>query len=726
MYQGPQLFLNLFNNLAIFIVLIFLFGMLCRMRLPNPWVRQLLMGLLFGATILCVMVVRLRVAEGVVVDQRNAIIVLATLFGGPLSGLISVCFASGMRLAIGGIGVLSGIAGTMLSFVAGMVLRRWNGKERSPAFFVLGSLFATLVILPGFLVYEDLATGWALLQRMALPYGLAIFLGMTLVGMLLQREQNRFHGELRLAASERKYRQLYENLIDIDFEVDTDGNIRMVSPSIQTIAGYQPDEVTGRRMTDFFHSPDDSLQLLSAILSHGHVENYQARLHRKDGEDIWVSINGGLILDEQGVARGVRGLARDISGIKRAEEEKARLEQSLLRSQKMEALGTLAGGIAHDFNNILAGIVGYAEIVKHDLDAIAPARSMQHLDNILAATDRARDLIRRILVSSRRSEVERQPVSLLQVMEDVIVLIRASLPTTIAIEKAFEAEAVVLADPAQMHQVIMNLCTNAGHAMQHRGGVLTLGLGEVVLDEEFTRHHEGMEPGPFVRMEVSDTGKGIPEDQLPQIFDPFFTTKTKGEGTGLGLAMVHGIVSTMGGLVTVESREGLGTSFIIYLPRFEGAVVNAPVHLPTLRGGREHIVYVDDDPFLVDIGTQTLEKAGYTVTPFADSVQAYAYLEEHRQQVHLLVTDLTMPLVTGLDLAAMLKRLDASVPVILCTGHSEGLTPEHFAHCGVDAVLLKPISIRTLAGKVRAVLDRQGMTRPGIVDGGTGRKARLK
>ena len=188
----------------------------------------------------------------------------------------------------------------------------------------------------------------------------------------------------------------------------------------------------------------------------------------------------------------------------------------------MEALGTLAGGIAHDFNNILAGIVGYAEIVKRDLDAAAPAPSTQHLDNILAADDRARDLIRRILAISRQSEVERQPVSLRQVMEDVIVLIRASLPTTIAIEKALEAEGVVLADPAQMHQVIMNLCTNAGYAMQHSGGLLTLGLGEVILDEEFTRHHKELEPGPIVRMEVSDTGKGIPRGSAAPDFRSLF------------------------------------------------------------------------------------------------------------------------------------------------------------------------------------------------------------
>jgi PAS domain S-box-containing protein len=538
--------------------------------------------------------------------------------------------------------------------------------------------------------------------------------------MLLQREQNRIRGELRLAASERKYRQLYENLVDVDFEVDPDGIVQMVSPSIQAIIGYCPEEVIGQPITNYYFSLEDRRRLLQEISQHGRVENFQVRFRRKDGEAIWISINAGLILDEQGLARGVRGLARDISKIKQAEEEKARLEQSLLRSQKMEALGTLAGGIAHDFNNILAGIVGYAEIIKRDLGAAAPARAKQHLDNILAAADRARALIKRILAISRQSEVERQSVSLRQVMEDVVVLMRASLPATIAVELHLKAEAVVLADPAQMHQVIMNLCTNAGHAMKAGGGTLSLGLDEVTLDEAFTSHHQNLEPGAFVRIEVRDTGKGIPEPLLPRIFDPFFTTKTKGEGTGLGLAMVHGIVTALHGLVTVESREEQGTSFIIYLPRAGDAVASAPDFETPLPGGREHIVFVDDDPFLVDIGTQILQGLGYRVTAFTDSLQARVYLDEHWQEVDLLVADLTMPKVTGLDLAGVLQGRAVGVPVLLCTGHSEGLTPEQFARGGVDEVLLKPVSARTLAGKVRAVLDQRRMTRPGASQGPTG------
>ncbi len=564
------LFYNLFNNLAIFIVLVALYGFVHKALLGRPSARQVLMGLLFGLATLGCMTIRLNVAEGVIVDQRNAMITLSTLFGGPVSGLMTVVMAAALRIHLGGAGIVSGITGMLLAFTAGAVLRLWPGK-RTALFFVWGSLFATLLILPGFLLVGELANGWALLKKMTVPYGLAIFLGIGCVGVLLQREENGIEAELRLKLSERRYRQLYESIVDISFEVNHRGVIQMVSPSVETILGYRPSEVIGQAIVDFYSEPEQRSVFLEAIHGNGAVDNFQVQFRRKGGGDVWLSINAHLIFDDLGRPTGTHGIARDISRIKKAEEEKALLERSLVQSQKMEAIGTLAGGIAHDFNNILAGIMGYAELMQRDLARASTSRFNEYLRNILFASERAQHLIRQILAFSRQSPTVMQPVRMRQVIEEVILLIRASLPTTIAIETRLRSESCVIADQVQMHQVLMNLCTNAGQAMKHQGGTLTIRLDDVVLDQQIADCHQRLEPGPFVRIQVSDTGQGIPEHIRDRIFDPFFTTKPQGEGTGLGLSMVHGIISAMKGCILVESTEGRGSCFTLYLPRTEEA-----------------------------------------------------------------------------------------------------------------------------------------------------------
>jgi len=591
-----------------------------------------------------------------------------------------------------------------LSLISGVLWRRWK-HERDLIYFAVGGGVATIAVLPGFLFVEDLATGWLLMQRLALPYGLAIFLCIFFVGWLLEREDNRLDAENKLTLSEKRYRQLYESMVDISFEVDTAGIIQIISPSVTKILAYTPAEVIGTPIVDYYAIPEDREIFLQLVAQGGTVENFQVQMLHKNGKKVWLSVNGQLLCGEQGQTVGLHGLARDISKSMRAKKEREQLEQSLMESRRMESIGTLAGGIAHDFNNILGGIIGYAEIMQRHLGAHHFPELEQCVKNILLAGERAQNLIRQILAFSRRADLEIKPVLVRQVIKDVVVLMRASLPATIAIEQHLDTESCVQADKVQVHQVVMNLCTNAGHAMKEHGGILAISLDDVALEQPFVRKYKGVMPGDYVRLQVSDSGKGIAPKQLEHIFDPFYTTKKKGEGTGLGLSMVHGIISAMGGIITVDSLEGLGTRFTIYLPKTPLCEQNEPL-CTELPSGTEHVVLVDDDPFLTDIGKAVLSELGYKVSLFNNSRDALQFILDNRGSIDLVLTDMTMPEMTGLDLAGWLRANRVNLPVILCTGYSEGLGEEEMDQAGIRTCLIKPVTAQQLAMAVRQSLDK--------------------
>ena len=394
----------------------------------------------------------------------------------------------------------------------------------------------------------------------------------------------------------------------------------------------------------------------------------------------------------------------DLTEIKRAQAESAKLEAQLRQSQKMEAVGTLAGGIAHDFNNILWGIIGFTEMAL--MDASEESELAENLNQVLAAGKRAKELVQRILDFSRTKERETTPVNLRPIVEDAAKLLRASLPSTIRIDLQISTTGTyVSADPTQIHQVLMNLGANARNAMEEQGGKLEIGLHPKDLEHPEVMTDGELSPGSYVEITVRDTGSGIEPDIIDRIFEPYFTTRRKGMGTGMGLAVVHGIVKSHSGAVKVESELGKGTVFRIFFPRIEQEIVDIEETAGTLEKGNERILFVDDEASLTRLAARMLGSLGYDVITKTNAMEALDLFRSGPEGFDLVVTDFTMPYMTGDKLAVELMAIRSGIPVILCTGYSEKLSAQKVSDLGIRALLLKPIVMKDLAQIVRKVLD---------------------
>jgi PAS domain S-box-containing protein len=398
----------------------------------------------------------------------------------------------------------------------------------------------------------------------------------------------------------------------------------------------------------------------------------------------------------------IAGIAIDLQHRIAAEKEKAELEARLQQAQRMEAIGTLAGGIAHDFNNILSAIIGYSEIAL--LDADQSGTTAESLRNVLVAAQRARDLVKQILTFSRQSDSEYKPVKLRFLVKEVAKLMRATLPATIEIVDDFQSQSNVMADATQLHQVIMNLCTNAAHAMRTKGGTLTLKLQDTQLDQTFARMHPGTNPGRYLELVVEDTGHGIPADMIDRIFFPFFTTKAQGEGTGLGLSVVDGVVKKHGGAVIVESHPDRGSRFHVYLPIIDSRTVERQEETGKPLQGTEKILFVDDEFFQADLARRLLESLGYSVVSVTDSLEALEVFRHDPDRFDLIITDMTMPRMTGEALSREIWSLRPAMPIVLCTGYSEQIEKERALQMGFKDFAMKPIVIEDLARIIRRAL----------------------
>ncbi|MBW2706697.1 MAG: response regulator, partial [Deltaproteobacteria bacterium] len=399
------------------------------------------------------------------------------------------------------------------------------------------------------------------------------------------------------------------------------------------------------------------------------------------------------------------------SNLEKMVEERTRAlansERQLQQVMKLQAIGTLAGGIAHDFNNILFPIVGYTELTMDDIPEDSQAR--QNLEEILKATNRAKELVQQILTFSRQNGQERKPLKVQSLIKEAVKLLRATIPSSIEIEcNVDEFCGLVKGDPTQIHQIIMNLCTNAYHAMQETGGKLEVSLKEIDISYEQSVERVGMKVGKHIELLVKDSGHGMNPQVIERIFEPYYTTKEQGKGTGLGLSVIHGIVKNHGGDITVSSQPGKGSSFKVYLPIIDEVEEETQTDEPLIEiNGKERILLIDDEQQIIDIERQILERLGYTVTSTTDSQEALEEFASQPDHFDLVITDMTMPKMTGDQLAQRMMDIKPQIPVILCTGFNETISEEKALAMGIDKFVMKPVVKEELASTIRKVLDNR-------------------
>lgn len=511
-----------------------------------------------------------------------------------------------------------------------------------------------------------------------------------------------------LKESEEKFRRaILMAPVPIMIHAD-DGEVIQINNSWTELTGYGHEDIP--TIDDW---TEKAYGIRKALVTGDINRLYDSEERVEEGEyEITTAGNAKIIWDFSSAPLGKQAdgrrlaisMARDVTGSRRAAAEKARLEDKLRQAHKMEAIGTLAGGIAHDFNNILATILGYAEMAKDD----APSGSTieEDLEEVMNAGFRAKELVKQILAFSRQAEKERIALRPAIIAKEAIKLLTSSIPATIEILQEIDpGGGMVLAAPIEIHQILMNLCTNAFHAMEETGGTLTITVKNAELDGKAFSHEPAMESGAYVMLSVRDTGPGIPPAIKDRIFDPYFTTKEIGKGTGMGLAITHGIVKSCGGIIQIDSKLGGGTAIDVYLPVAEGEVLPEAAAAEATPSGKERILFIDDDQLLAKMGKAMLERLGYAVTLRTGSIDALQAFQNQPDRFDLVLTDMTMPSMTGKDLARRMLQIRPDIPIILCTGYSAQIDEAKSRQIGIRAFAYKPLVKKDVARLIRKVLD---------------------
>lgn len=552
---------------------------------------------------------------------------------------------------------------------------------------------------------------------------------------------NRVEQETILLESEAFHRMLFEespNGISIQDFSATETPLQQIKDSgVKDVRSYlmaHPDEVdrlaglvklagVNQATVDLFHAPSaqhmlgplykvlkkkDRQHFIDQLVAFTSGEDrYEGEARNRDyhGKTLHLMIRKVVInRSENGLGKILASLV-DATQIKAAEKERHALMSQLQQSQKMEAIGNLAGGVAHDFNNILSIILGNAELSLKDIEPKNSA--FLNIQEIRGASLRAKEIVQQLLGFSRRTQQDMRSLRLMPLVQEALKFLRATIPTNIVIQsELLAADDVIRADATQIHQVMINLLTNASHAMEETGGNLTIQADNVTLRRAISESILPVRAGSYVRIVVTDTGMGISDELKGRIFEPYFTTKNVGKGTGMGLAVVHGIINTYGGGIVLKSRPDVGTTFELYFPLVNDLADEASSKKEAIPTGNERVLFVDDEEMIVEITEQILKRLGYRVQSCTDPAEALSLLKSQACEIDLLITDMTMPGLTGDQLVQRVRLLHPQLPVILCTGHSDSIPEHKFEDLGIAAVLHKPVELNTLAMSVRHVLDR--------------------
>jgi len=505
--------------------------------------------------------------------------------------------------------------------------------------------------------------------------------------------------EKLLHSSKEQWEKTFNAMNDAVTIQDSDMRILQANKATLEFFQLKEEDVIGKYCYELFQKQDFPCQECPQNEAARKLQTYASTMHYpKLGKSALVTFSPAM--DENGELEHFVHTAKDIT-------QQKKLENELIQAHKMEAIGTLAGGIAHDFNNILAAILGYSEMVKDDLPVGSHTRN--DINQVISAADRAKELVRQILTFSRKGVETSEPLQLELIIKDTLKLVRASLPTTVEIQESITPDCgSILANSTNIHQVLVNLCTNAFHAMKEEQGIITVKLAPLELTRREVMHETGVSEGSFVELTVRDNGCGMDKNTISRIFEPYFTTKEVGKGTGMGLALIHGIVQSCGGFIKIKSDLGRGTAFHVYFPAItEKSVAVQGGQAKSFPGGDERIMAVDDEKIIASMYQGTLSRLGYTVTTYNSSEEALEVFRSSPDSFDLIITDQTMPNLSGTELTRKILQIRKKIPVILCTGYSTMVSEEKATEVGVDRFVMKPVSRSDLATVVREVLDNR-------------------
>ncbi|MCF6188806.1 MAG: response regulator, partial [Desulfobulbaceae bacterium] len=525
--------------------------------------------------------------------------------------------------------------------------------------------------------------------------------GEELLYSIIHDITDRKRAENAIRKSEEQWDRTFNSFADIVTLQDIDFRLVKVNQAVCDYLNVSRKEIVGRYCYELFHGAGEPCHDCPLLETKETFEPYSREMRHEKLEKTFL-VSAAPVFDEQGKLEYIAHVAKDIT-------QQKQLEAELFQAHKLEAVGTLAGGIAHDFNNILSAIIGYAEFIQ--MEVPPESQSGKDVRVLIEATRRATDLVKQILTFSHKSGTKKHPLRPYLIVREALKMIRATMPTSIAIEKHIDPDCgTILVNPTQLHQIIVNLCTNARQAMADEKGFLHVDLySRELSDLALPPGHEGA-GGRFVVLAVSDTGCGMDTETLNHIFEPYFTTKDKGKGTGLGLSVVHGIVQECRGFLEVESQVGRGSTLTVYLPAIDELPETEPVQ-EVVQGQADlveevRVLVVDDEPQLVRIQEERLKSRGYLVTALTDSQEALSLFREQPDRFDLLLTDQTMPVLTGADLARAVLELNPDLPIILCTGYSDTLPEKKALALGIKKYFTKPVSEAELLDAIRRLLKK--------------------